>query len=201
MRTTIYALLPVFLWVGWTGCSDREPTKSDPDPFRNELVIGDTVYALGYTELMRIEAVAPGVYFAPIYLCSEGIVVTSSEETGTGQVMELTVITDNAMHLEPGTYTFRDDIYSSEELIPGTFIAGVFRDWNLETWEVLGFYEGLDGTLTVDYLDYEAGLYTFDLQITANMYDIGYAGIPSQGKPLMASNVPIRLTYKGTPAQ
>lgn len=174
-------------------CKDKTDPISEPDEIKNELVVDGVSHALAHGEILRIEKIVDGKYYAPIYILSDGFTLTDVSVSGTGHAMELKVITDQSSHIRAGEYSFDPTLDTAQDVSPGTFIAGVFMDWHLATFAVSGFYKGKSGNLKIIY---ENGTYTFDITIIADLYDIGHAGIPPSGTPIK-TDVQLKLTFKG----
>ncbi|MBT8326219.1 MAG: hypothetical protein KJP21_00765, partial [Bacteroidia bacterium] len=151
LKCFVVVILGFYLTTAAISCQDKTEPVPEPEVFDNEMVIDGVIHNLAHGELLKLEEHSPGVYYAPIYIVTDDFQRTESTISGVGHAMEITVVTNRLDYISPGAYTFKDDIYTSSVLVPNTFIAGVFMDWNLANFEVSGFYEEKSGSLTIDY--------------------------------------------------
>lgn len=140
----------------------------DPEPKLIEggkLVLEEANYELVHGEILRFDKLDDGVYYCPIYMLSSSFDLTDTEVGGTGQMVELTLIFESPNYINPGIY----NCYDEENKQLNSFIISVYKNFQMDTWEVESHYQGVGGTIEVTR---SGNYYILDIDILADKYDV-----------------------------
>lgn len=164
---------------------DPEPNLEDG----GKLIIEETNYELVHGEILRFDILDEGVYYCPIYMLSSSFDLTENEVGGTGQLIELTLIFDSPDYINPGIYNCYDE--ENKEL--NSFIITVYKNFQMETWELEAHYQGVGGTIEVEKSE---NYYIIDIDILTDKYDVQLWEYNPESIPVK-KNIRITGNYTG----
>lgn len=191
MATVRSLILMLIIILSTSAC--KKNTNDIPNPLpeqSGQLHFEGKNYNIAHGELLRFALLdSLGSYACPIYLLSSEYDFGDSTVTGTGQAAEIVLISQSGHQIASGTYEFMTE----DSLFTGGFLFGLFHNWDLSNWHVDAFYQAKSGNIKVEI---DGDYYKLTVNVLADKYDIGIAGIPPSGIPL-ATDITISCTYRG----
>ena len=189
MRTIKYFLLLIITSVYVSSCSKDKDEDEVDIVETGSLTIEGVEYTISHGEILRFENLYSNVYYTPLYFLSSDFVLGDEAIAGVGQMVEMIVFTNNSNEITPGNYT----IVINDNYVNGTFILGCFTDFHDDTWEISSYYSATSGNLDVTKT---RNVYTMNISVLADKYDLETAGIDPIGDPV-ATDIPISCTITG----
>ena len=172
-----------------TSCNKKEddtPTVSNPN--KGTLTIGAETSDLGHGEAYKFDKKVTGLYIAHTKLLSSTFVTGTQTISGTGHGMDLTIYTSGEDKITPATYKINNDLNSLE-----TFTMDLYTNWELSTDSITAHYHVTSGKMKVTM---SGGVYTLDINVLADKYNVTKAGVKPSGTPA-ETDVVITAKFKG----
>ena len=184
-------LIPLFIFslLIITSCNkDEDDTPTVSNPNKGTLTIGTDESLLGHGEVVQYKNIISGLNSAETYLMGSTFVMGTQTISGTGHGMELMIYTSGSDMITPATYKIDNSLNALQ-----TFTMNLYTDWELGSNKISAYYKVTSGKLKVSL---SGGVYTLDLSVLADKYDITVAGTKPSGAPI-ETDVVITALFKG----